>query len=181
MSSYAVLGPLFFGLGVAFIFISKRLKKGSNSNFAVMEELQVLEIKVPRVDEDEDRSPQASSLLAENMFASLHGLLREDSIAQEYFSFEVVSHGEGGIHFYVAVPKKVSKFVESQIYAQYPRSSIREVPDYCEKISSSVHYEFSDLTLSKDDFFPLKSFRDLEVDLFQVLHPFYLTQSQMKQ
>ncbi len=164
MYSYAVFGPLIFGLGITFIFVAKRLKKGSSLGFSVMEELQVLEIKVPRVDDEEGHSPQASSLLAENMFASLHGLLREDGTAQEYFAFEIVSHGEGGIHFYVAVPKRIGRFVESQIYAQYPRSLIREAPDYCETLSSVKSYDLVSLGLSKEDFFPLKSFRDLEVD-----------------
>ncbi|HDQ88658.1 MAG TPA: ATP-binding protein, partial [candidate division WWE3 bacterium] len=164
MSSYVVFGPLLFGLGLVFIFISRRLRKGSNSNISVMEDLQVLEIKVPRVDEDEGHSPQSSSLLAENMFASLHGLLRDDGDNQEFFAFEVVSHGEGGIHFYVTVPRRVGKFVESQIYAQYSKALIKEVPDYCENISSSGSYSLVNLALSKEDFFPLKSFRDLEVD-----------------
>ena len=164
MYSYVVFGPLIFGLGIILIFIASRLKKGSSSGFSVMEEPQILEIKVPRVDEEEDHSPQASSLLAENMFASLHGLLREDASAQEHFSFEIVSHGEGGIHFYVVLPQRVAKFVESQIYAQYPRSLIREVPDYCDSLSSTMSYDLVSLGLSKDDFFPLKSFRDLEVD-----------------
>ncbi len=70
-----------------------------------------------------------SELAAEQMFASLHGILRDakelkaNSGYQEHLSFEVASVG-GRIQFYVWTPKSLQSFVEGQIYAQYPQVQI---------------------------------------------------------
>ncbi len=164
MLTYAVFWPGLLGLGVLALFIAKRLRRVHADALASMEDPVILEIKVPRVDDTVSHSPQTTSLLAENMFASLHGLLRTDARAQEHFSFEIVSHGLGGIRFYVVVPERVSRFVESQVYAQYPQALIRQVDDYKSAIGENAYVELAELSLTKESFFPLKSFRDLEVD-----------------
>ncbi len=164
MPIYAVFGPLFLGLGVIAVFIAKSLKKGLVSGSISSDTLEVLEIKVPRIDDDTLRNVQASPLCAENMFSTLHGLLTEEDIDQEHFSFEVVAMGEGGIKFYAGVPRKISGYVESQIYAQYPSALIDRVADYTPVFNEAEHYEIVNLELAKPEFFPLKSFMDLEVD-----------------
>ena len=84
----------------------------------------LLLIEVPKENEKKELS-------AEQMFASLHGILRPKSeltregILQEHISFEIVAR-ENSIQFYVWTPKHVKDFVESQIYAQYPTVQIRE-------------------------------------------------------
>ncbi|KKS21395.1 MAG: hypothetical protein UU77_C0003G0023 [candidate division WWE3 bacterium GW2011_GWC1_41_7] len=128
-----------------------------------LENFSVLEIKVPK-NEDSTRDVQWASLAAENMLATLHGLLREDDVDQEHFSMEMASDGTRGIKFYVVVPQGILKFVESQIYAQYPTSQIRVVEDYMTDVIEEGSYEISTITLSKEDFFPIKTFRDFEGD-----------------
>lgn len=163
MSLFALLGPVLLGLGVLFIFIARKLRGEGVEECLLPGEIDVLEIKVPRIDESR-QDIQASSLAAESMFASLHGLLKEDLEEQEYFSLEIISHGDRGIRFYVVCPKRISKFVESQVYAQYSSAQIKLVEDYSNNLLSRRNYEVARLELSKESFFPLKSFRDLEVD-----------------
>jgi hypothetical protein len=68
-------------------------------------------------------------MAAEQLFASLHGILRDKSELklnggiQEHLSFEIASVN-GQIRFYVWVPKALQSFVEGQIYAQ---KTFREV------------------------------------------------------
>ena len=84
----------------------------------------LLSIEIPRAN---DKKGEA----AEQMFASLHGILRDrqefrqSGGIQEYISFEIAAIGKS-IHFYVWVPKHLQNFVEGQIYAQYPSVQIRE-------------------------------------------------------
>jgi hypothetical protein len=96
---------------------------------AELKGFDVLEVQLSK-NEESPKDIQFSSLSAENMFASIHGLLKDDPKAQEHFSFEMVASGDKGIKFYVVVPPHILKFVESQIYAQYPSAQIRSVPDY---------------------------------------------------
>ena len=117
----------------------------------------ILAIRVPKENEKDARS-------AEQMFASLHGLLKVTLEVQEHLSFEIVSSVDG-IDFYAVVPRELRTFVESQIYAQYPEAEIREAEDYAEKIDSLAHaVEGTYLKLEKEYIFPIRTFPDFEVD-----------------
>src|SRR3989338_5274262 len=82
----------------------------------------VLQIRVPRENEKD-------ALAAEQMFSSLHGLLRITPEKQEHISFEIAASSRG-ISFYAVCPRHLKDFVESQVYAQYPNAELTEVPDY---------------------------------------------------
>ena len=123
-----------------------------------------MEIQLSK-NEEEVKDISASSLSAENMFSALHGLLKDDISLQEQISFEMVSSGDRGIRFYVVVPSSVVKFVESQIYAQYPTAQIHSVSDYVSAINPShVRFKASHLRFSRPNFYPIKVFRDFETD-----------------
>ncbi len=124
----------------------------------------LLLIEVPKENEKNELS-------AEQMFASLHGILRpksemiKEGSVQEHISFEIASIGNR-IHFYVWVPKHLKDFVEGQIYAQYPAVHIREVEeDYTQRpeLKSKVILG-TELALAKDPVLPIKTFVSFEVD-----------------
>ncbi|PIS21553.1 hypothetical protein COT51_02190 [candidate division WWE3 bacterium CG08_land_8_20_14_0_20_41_15] len=149
-------------------------KKASPSNPAFDPESSsydnvILLVKVPR-DSGEEEELKTAPLAAEQMFSSLHGLLRITPEIQEHISFEVFStgdtfsKGERGIFFYVTTPKSVRDFVESQIYAQYPDAQIDEVEDYLSTIKPGGTMTGAYISTEKEDFFPIKTFRDFEVD-----------------
>ena len=111
-----------------------------------------------------------SELAAEQMFASLHGVLRDRSElrlnngVQEHLSFEFASVN-GQIRFYVWVPKTLRSFVESQIYSQYPTVQIYDAEeDYVahEREHSVIHT--GEITLTDNEFLPIKTFQSFEVD-----------------
>lgn len=109
-------------------------------------------------------------LAAEQMFASLHGILRDaeelklNGGFQEHLSFEFASVN-GQIRFYAWVPKQLRTFVEGQIYSQYPTVQIREADeDYVtHERDHSVVYT-SDITLTENEVLPIKTFQSFEVD-----------------
>jgi hypothetical protein len=106
---------------------------------------------------------QTAPIAAEHLFASLHGLLRDDTLMQEHIAFEIVSSG-GSIQFYAIVPSNVSSFVENQIYAQYPTSHISRVGDYVPESFKHGEYKIAHLSLAKEEYFPIKMYRDFEID-----------------
>ncbi len=143
---------------------SLRNKTGTFSNKAY--ENVILEIKVPRKSDEIKTSEELKTapIASENMFASLHGLLKMTPEDQEQFSFEIESSPEG-IRFYVAVPPVIRSFIESQIYAQYPDATIKECEDYVTKRDRSDQvFMGAEITLSRPQFFPIKTFKDFEVD-----------------
>jgi len=140
------------------------LRKSKNSKVSTSDSREVMEIRLSR-NEEESRDIQMSSLSAENMFSALHGLLKGDPDLQEQVSFEMAASGDRGIRFYVTAPTNVLKFVESQIYAQYPSAQVNIVSDYTSAVNSShVNYKTAHLTFSRPNYYPIKSFRDFETD-----------------
>ncbi len=111
-----------------------------------------------------------SELAAEQLFASLHGILRDKNELrqtggiQEHLSFEIASVN-GQIRFYVWVPKALQSFVEGQIYSQYPTVQIHTAEeDYVShERRHSVIYT-SEITLTGSEFLPIKTFQSFEVD-----------------
>lgn len=124
----------------------------------------VLLLQVPRTNEKKE-------LAAEQMFASLHGLLtlpsqkRFKSPIRERLSFEIAVLKKR-IGFYVWVPNYLKSFVEEQIYAQYPTVQISEIPDYTAD-QESVAFPTTlicEMKLAAPDALPIKTFQSFEVD-----------------
>lgn len=109
-------------------------------------------------------------LAAEQMFASLHGILRDkhelrmSGGIQEHVSFEIAAIGKL-IRFYVWVPKHLQNFVEGQIYAQYPTVQIHEAPeDYTKRQFDHSVIHTAELVPVDNEFLPIKTFQSFEVD-----------------
>ncbi len=143
---------------VVFYFVLKT--KDNRKDEEVFEEIPnpvFLKILVPR---ENDKTP----LAAEQMFSSLHGILRERRRASDLLSFEIISSGEEGIRFYVVCPKDLAKFVEGQIYAQYPNANLEYVQNYLTAKNSQTFVSVGKIELEKGCIFPIKTFRDFDVD-----------------
>ena len=123
----------------------------------------VLLLQVPRTNDKKE-------LAAEQMFASLHGLLtmpshkRFQAATRERLSFEIAVLKKR-IGFYVWVPEYLKGYVEEQVYAQYPSVQISDVTDYSlgeeQQFATTLSTE---LRLSGNDALPIKTFQSFEVD-----------------
>ena len=126
-------------------------------------ESNLLVLEIPKANDK-------SELAAEQLFASLHGILRDKEELklnhglQEHLSFEVASI-DGQIRFYAWVPKTLRSFVEGQIYSQYPSVQIREADeDYVTHESKHSVVYSSEITLTDSEMLPIKTFQNFEVD-----------------
>ncbi|MDQ3123655.1 MAG: type IV secretory system conjugative DNA transfer family protein, partial [bacterium] len=123
----------------------------------------LLLLEIPRTNDKKE-------LAAEQMLASLHGILRSkrelrsDGTMQDHISMEMVATGQR-IRFYIWTPKALQPFVEGQIYAQYPTVQIHEQEeDYAaRKLTQDVIYT-SELVLTDHETIPIKTFPSFEVD-----------------
>lgn len=137
----------------------------NNQSVAIVKNTEsvLLVLEIPKANDK-------SELAAEQLFASLHGILRdakelkENGGYQEHLSFEIASVA-GRIRFYVWTPKALQSFVEGQIYAQYPTVQISEADeDYvAHERQHSVVYT-GEIVPTANEFLPIKTFQSFEVD-----------------
>ena len=139
-------------------------------NHRKINRLQVLNVEsvilMMEIPKDNDKK----ELAAEQLFASLHGILRDANElkssggVQEHLSFEIASTGNQ-IRFFVWVPKVLQSFVEGQIYSQYPSVQIyRMKEDYVDRRDKYPVTYSSEITLIDNEALPIKTFESFEVD-----------------
>jgi hypothetical protein len=152
------------GIGTLVILLLTGNRDEEEIVFEEVRNPATLHIAVPRQNE---KTP----LAAEQMFASLHGILRDNERSTDFLSFEIISAKQTGINFCAVVPQYLVKFVEGQIYAQYPNAEIEIIADYVEDpipgTDPSTYKPFvstGEIELAKGFIFPIKTFRDFEVD-----------------
>lgn len=123
----------------------------------------MITLEIPRANDKKE-------LAAEQMFASLHGILRDRAELrmsgglQEHISFEIAAI-EKLIRFYVWLPKHLQNFVEGQIYAQYPTVQIHTLDeDYTKREFKHDVVYTSELTVTDSEYLPIKTFQSFEVD-----------------
>lgn len=123
---------------------------------------KLLLLRVPRTNDKKE-------LAAEQMFASIHGLLLKERKSifakhgREHLSFEIAAlHKQTG--FYIWVPNYLVSYIEEQVYAQYPSVQISEVEDYLLHGNEYTSHVYSDVVLQANDVLPIKTFPSFEVD-----------------
>lgn len=123
----------------------------------------LLILEIPRTNDKQE-------LAAEQLFASLHGILRDKTELrlsgglQEHVSFEIAAIGKL-IRFYVWVPKHLQNFVEGQIYAQYPTVQIHAAEeDYTKRQFEHSTIYTAELALTDNEMLPIKTFQTFDVD-----------------
>ena len=156
--------PIFWipAVGILAFLTYRNYKRVNQLNLLNVDSV-LLMLEIPRTNDKQE-------LAAEQLFASLHGILRDKTElrssggVQEHLSFEIVSTG-GQIRFYVWVPKSLQSFVEGQIYSQYPTVQIYKVDeDYVDnRVNHNITYS-AELTLSDNEVLPIKTFDSFEVD-----------------
>lgn len=139
-------------------------------NYKKIDKLSVLNTDTVLLALEIPKTNDKSELAAEQLFASLHGILRDagelknNSGVQEHLSFEIASIN-GSIRFYVWMPRALQNFVEGQIYSQYPTVQIYEAKeDYADQTKSAQVIHTSEIVLTDHEALPIKTFDGFEVD-----------------
>ncbi len=139
-------------------------------NHKKINRLQILNVESVLLMMEIPKDNDKKELAAEQLFASLHGILRDAAElkssggVQEHLSFEIASTGNQ-IRFFVWVPKVLQSFVEGQIYSQYPSVQIyRMKEDYVDRRDKYPVTYSSEVTLVENEALPIKTFESFEVD-----------------
>lgn len=105
----------------------------------------------------------------EQLFAGLYAIKSSKlkGKTKPVISFEIVARKED-IRFYVWTPRDFQDLVEKQIHGAYPDAEIKEVREYnIFDVQGAVAYK--SLQLKKDNFYPVKTFRELATDPLALL------------
>ncbi|MFC1649437.1 type IV secretory system conjugative DNA transfer family protein [Patescibacteria group bacterium] len=81
---------------------------------------------------------------------------------QPTVSFEIVARKEE-IRFYIWTPNKYRDMIEKQIHGAYPDAEILVVQEY-NIFDENGAVAYKDFQLSKEDFYPIKTYRELPTD-----------------
>jgi hypothetical protein len=172
IASYILIG-LAIAVMIVLLLIRRNLRKGTTARTSF--DLKVLSVRVPKEltaeeAQQEKSQQQIQELIGamETVFATIGGLKGQKGFKawlfgrSDVFTFEIVAHGDK-ISFYVTVPASKHNFIEEQIHAQYPDAQIDEVPDY-NLFSPTGVILGSHLTLRRQSYFPIKTYRKLDSD-----------------
>lgn len=102
----------------------------------------------------------------EQLFSSIYSL-KKSGWKQKYkqqpaISFEIVARQED-IRFFVWTPKDYKDLLEKQIHGAYSDAEIIEIPEY-NIFTESGKVAYKSLQLSKDNFYPIRTFKELATD-----------------
>lgn len=159
-----ILMPIFWIPTVSILaFLTYRNYKKLNKLKVLNVDSVLLMLEIPKTNDKKE-------LAAEQLFASLHGILRDKNElknsggVQEHLSFEIVSTA-GQIRFFVWVPKVLQSFVEGQIYSQYPAVQIYKMnEDYVDGRKKYPIIYSTEIGLTDSAALPIKTFDNFEVD-----------------
>ncbi len=150
----AILVFLLVALGYSvFIFFKNRDREKASIDSVI------LQIAVPRNNETKIDA-------MEQLFASLYSIKKggwkQKFSVQPSISFEIVARQED-IRFYVWTPTKLKDLIEKQINGAFPEAEILEVDEY-NIFENNGKVAYKALQLGKNNYYPLKTFKDLATD-----------------
>ncbi len=119
----------------------------------------LLQIAVPK---DNEIKIDAMEQLFAALYAIKQGGWKQKYLTQPAISFEIVAKKED-IRFYIWTPVKFKDLVEKQVHGSYPDAEIQEVPEY-NIFTEEGKVAYKALQLKKDNFYPIKTYKDLAVD-----------------
>lgn len=160
---FGLLSQWYIWLPVTIVLVVIARRNFKAAEVIASQEAVLLILEIPKTNDKKE-------LAAEQMFASLHGILRDkkelrmNGGVQEHISFEIAAI-EKLIRFYIWVPEHLQNFLEGQIYAQYPTVQIRRADaDYTLNAGRHPVAYGAELALTDKEFLPIKTFQSFEVD-----------------
>ncbi len=148
--TFALSAVVLYGL-----LILIKMKKREKSAL----ETVTLEVRLPKENEIKTDA-------AEQLFGSFSSLGNSGFWAfldiEDVIAFEIIG-STGEVGFYVTAPNKIKDLVEKQIYAFYPMCDISVVEEP-QLFSETGHVAYAGLRLKKDEFNPIKVYKELPYD-----------------
>lgn len=159
-----IIGVLFLILLLVFVLVATGYVLFIVFKYRGREEVSVdsvyLQVSVPRLNEVKIDA-------MEQLFASLYSIKKggwkQKFSVQPAISFEIVAKEED-IKFYVWTPSKYKDLIEKSIHGAYSDAEVVEVQEV-NIFQEEGKVAYKSMQLSKANFYPLKTFKDLPTDI----------------
>lgn len=141
----------------------------ANERFIGGIEWSVLEITVPR---EMQKTPLAMELFLSNALYHMSGKgtweMYWQGAVHFWYSLEIVGI-DGKVRFFIRVPSRLKKLVETQLYAQYPQVRVTEVEDYTLSVprfrnDGNWYLWGCEFKLKNHDAHPIRTYKDYGLD-----------------
>lgn len=134
---------------------------------ARMQKREALALKTVTLEVRVSKDNEIKIDAAEQFFSSIAGMKSTSGFwgmfdVSDNMAFEIVGT-DGKVGFYITVPTKLKDTIEKQIYAFYPACDIRVVEEP-NIFTETGKVAYASLILKKEDYKPIKTFRDLPTD-----------------
>lgn len=139
----------------AYFIYTKRKKNREERSLASV----LLEVRVPRSNEVKI---DAMEQMIGALYSIKEGGWKSRFKTQPVISFEIVAFPEK-ITFYLWTHKEFRELIERQIHGAYPDAELIEVPEY-ELFGTQGKVAYKSYQLSKDNYLPLKTYKELPTD-----------------
>ncbi len=154
----AMLGALaIFGMAIggyaAFVYFKYRKREESSIDSVL------LQVAVPR---NNEFKIDVMDQMISGFYSIKKGGWQQKFDIQPTLSLEIVAKQED-MRFYIWSPAKLKDMVEKQIHGSYPDAEVVEVDEY-NIFTENGKVAYKSFQLGKEDFYPLKTFKDLATD-----------------
>lgn len=154
------------GAGAAGFFYFPR-EKFKNSIVRSLNMKLLLITLPPAVSKDEKKTEKEIISIMDQLYSALLVVKKAKTkwlMPKPYIALEMAVPQVGEeLHFYLACPWQISEAVSKQIYSYYPTAKVEEIKDYT-IFQPGGASALLVLSLSKSQFFPFKTYKELEAD-----------------
>lgn len=171
MEAAIIIGGIFIALIMAgLFFLMSRMTKKTQLTRAM--DMVLFQVSVPKEESEERKEGQKDDReiigVMEQLLASFYQIhdshWKERLFGPPQLVFEIANpSGDETIYFYLAVPERFATLVEKQIYGFYPKAVVERTHDF-NVFSASGYTSGVYLTLKKQPFLPIKTYRMLDSD-----------------
>jgi len=150
-------GFFIFGIFLVAVYIMIRVKIKGREETSI--DSVLLQIGVHK---NNDIKIDAMEQLFSSLYSIKKGGWKQKFKLQPAISFEIVARMED-IRFYIWTPKSFQDLIEKQIQGAYADAEIKEVDEY-NIFNENGKVAYKSLQLKKDNYYPLKTFKELATD-----------------
>jgi hypothetical protein len=141
------------GSYVGFVFYKNRKREEASIDSVL------LQIAIPR---NNEFKIDVMEQMINGFYSIKKGGWQQRFDVQPTLSFEIVARQED-IRFYIWAPSKLKDMVQKQVHGSYPDAEVIEVDEY-NIFTPEGKVAYKAFQLGKDNFYPLKTFKDLATD-----------------
>jgi len=161
------VGIIVYAIWLGWNLIKRRISIEEAKNLVMFKVLIPKHYNTEQEERQQKDDYKETISVAEQFISSFYSLYNATSFRSRIFgqrriSLEIIAK-DGGIYFFVGVPKEIQSFAEKQIHSVYPDAQV-EISDECMIFKDDLKHAVGGLKLARRFIYPIKTYKILESD-----------------